>query len=358
MSTQTRDTRKGVQQTPLEQVELAGRYQRGLQASELIQTASLRGRALSEARKAVRDGEIAAVGLVESLTGLTNLIADEYARGRLGEEWARAEREEVRSEALVAALQACREFASDRGASLSQWVGREVRNHLTTLEFDSGGGTRPREWRKVAKVGHAVLDSRRVRGLATTDKVLRDEVWNHFFQETCNRIMEGEPGLTLDEVEKKAHDRLSRQSITRAVTRELGEIIATSGGAVSLNVPTDTDDGELIDMVPGAPDKGGDMSASSVVRRLLSTLDDEDAELAISAQGGPVPQASSRSYAAKYGMNALEARSELASMTGRLTAPHAHLCALWDGLEAQLDAIHADGGTDLNSILDAHRERN
>jgi hypothetical protein len=237
-------------------------------------------------------------------------------------------------------------------------VGREVRNHLTTLEFDSGGGTRPREWRKVAKVGHAVLDSRNVRGLSTTDEVLRDEVWNHFFHETCNRIMEAEPNLSFEEVEKKANDRLSRQSITRAVTRELGEIIATSGGAVSLNVPTDAEDGELIDTVPGAPDKGEGDSASSIVRRLLSTLDDDDAELAISAQGGAVPQSSSRAYAEKYGMNALEARSELASMSGRLTAPHAHICALWEGLEAQLEASHSQDCEDVLSVLDAHRGRN
>ena len=357
MSTQTRDTRKGVQQTPSEQAELAVRYQRGLEAGELIQTASLRGRALAEARRAVREGEIAAGGLVSGLTGLTNLIADEFARGRLGEEWARSEREEVRSEALVAALQACREFSADRGASLSQWVGREVRNHLTTLEFDSGGGTRPREWRKVAKVGHAVLESRAVRGLTTSDEVLRDEVWNHFFHETCNRIMEAEPNLALEEVEKKANERLSRQSITRAVTRELGEIISTSGGAVSLNVPTDAEDGELIDSVPGQSDNISCDSAASIVRRLLSTLDDDDLELVVSIQGGAVPQAASRSYAAKYGMNALEARSELASLSGRVTAPHAQLCALWDGLEAQVDTPASFNGSSALSLLDAHRER-
>jgi hypothetical protein len=164
--------------------------------------------------------------------------------------------------------------------------------------------------------------------------------------------------LSLDEVEKKANERLSRQSITRAVTRELGEVIATSGGAVSLNVPTESDDGELIDTVPGDYGNGESANTAGVVRRLLSTLDDADTELVISVQGGPVPQAASRAYAAKYGMNALEARGELASMAGRLTAPHAHLCALWDGLEAQLDSVSAGESMDVLSVLDAHRVRN
>jgi hypothetical protein len=316
----------------------------------------LRGSAAATAQKAVRDGERAAVELFESLRPLLNTIADEYTKHRLGDEWARSQRDDMRSEAAVTAFEALASYSADRGTSVSQWVAREVRNHLTTIEFDPGGGTRPREWRKVAKVTHMIIERREAEGLSKTSTSIQDAVWNYFFQETCARIEEADHFLTLEEVHSKAKARLSRQSITRAVTRELNEIISSSSGALSLNVPNVSGDGEMLDSVADDKIDGALLTPELAVRKLLSTLDEEDTLLALSASGGVVPQESSRAYASKYGIAVGSAREELASMSGRVLAPHAQFCALWEGIGTQFEES-SPAPTANDDLLSAHRSR-
>lgn len=338
------------------QAELASVYQKGVQASELLSSSRMRGSAATAARRAVRAGEAALVEVLASLEGLLVLLSDEYSKGRLGDEWAFAVREDVRSEALVAAIEAIGAFSVDRGTSVPQWVAREVRNHLTTLEFDAGGGTRPREWRKVAKVASAVIDARSRGGGEASGVGLRDAVWERFFSETCARIMEAEPQLTIEQVEAKAKARLSRQSISRAVNRELGEIVATAGGAVSLHTPSPSEDGELLDTIPGEVGSDGPADVATVVRMLLGTLDEDAVEAALIGQGQAVPMNVSKAYADRWGMTNAQARGEITGLSARLTAPHAQFCALWPGVLAQFESAETEEA-DAFDLLDSHGSR-
>lgn len=341
---------------PDHQALLVAAHQRGVLAGAMLSSHRLRGSAATTARKAVSHGEIAAVELFESIRALINTIADEYTKNRLGEEWARSQRDDMRSEAVVAAFEAIASYDPDRGTSVSQWVGREVRNHLTTIEFDPAGGTRPREWRKVAKVAHMVLERAGSDASLRTPTGVQDAVWNYFFQETCTRIEEANPELTTDEVQTKARARLSRQSITRSVTRELTDIMATAPGALSLNTASPSGEGELLDSIADGNCNTELLTPELAVRKLLSTLDDEDISLALTSSGGVVPQDSSRTYATKYGITLASARAELASMSGRVSAPHAQFCALWDGFEAQFEESSALP-TSNEDLLNAHRGR-
>jgi hypothetical protein len=189
-----------------------------------------------------------------------------------------------------------------------------------------------------------------------TPTAIQDAVWNYFFQETCARIEESDPSLTVEEVETKAKARLSRQSITRAVTRELSEIITSSSGAVSLNVPNASGDGEMLDCIEDDKNNEVLLTPELAVRKLLSTLDEEDTLLALSASGGVVPQESSRAYASKYGISLSSAREELGSMSGRVLAPHAQFCALWGGVENQFEES-SSAPTANDDLLRAHRSR-
>ena len=341
---------------PDRQAVLAATHQRGSLAAAMLSNNRLRGSAATTARKAVRDGELAAVELFESIRMLLNTIADEYTKNRLGEEWARDQQDDMRSEAAVAAFEAIASYSPDRGTSVSQWVGREVRNHLTTIEFDPAGGTRPREWRKVAKVANMVIERAASDPSLRTPTGVQDAVWNYFYQETCARIEEDNPELTTDEVCEKAKARLSRQSITRAVTRELAEIVATSSGAVSIHSGNPYGEGELLDSIADGNHYTELLTPELAVRKLLSTLDEEDTVLALTASGGVVPQDSSRAYANKHGVTLARAREELASMSGRVSAPHAQFCALWDGIEDQFEESSAQP-TPNEDLLSAHRDR-
>lgn len=356
MSNTGSDHKGGKTYDAARQAELAVVYQKGVQARHLIQTAKLRSSALTTARRVAREGESAMTELLKSLEGLLVLLSDEYAKGRLGDEWASAVREDVISEATVAAIEAIKEFSTDRGTSVPQWVAREVRNHLTTLEFDTGGGTRPREWRKVAKVASAVLEARSRGDKTTSDVSVQQEVWNRFFSETCSRIMEAEPQLTVEEVEAKAHARLSRQSISRAVNKELSEIVATSGGAVSIHTPSPTEDGELLDTLSGEMNLPEELDAATVVRMLLGTLGEDDVDAALQGQGQSVPMSVSKAYAERWGVTNAQARAEVAGLASRLTAPHAQFAALWGGVERLFEESE-NTEDDFFSLLEEHGSR-
>jgi hypothetical protein len=287
-----------------------------------------RSRVSAADRGRIADGRRALSVLVESMIPLLNLIADEHVNARIGHEWGEKEREDARSEAVVAAIDAIAKYDSTRSVHVYQWVAQQVRLHLSGVDYDTAGGLRPREWRRVAKVAFTEIEKREAEGKSTATKDIADGVYEHFYSETFANILTSNPSITQEEADKATRERLSRQSITRAITKDMAAIIESSQTSVSLDAENDDEGSTLYDTIESLDDARTSHSPQEVVRKLLGTLSEEDIDCVLSVVDGSVPQCESGIYASRHGLTVAQSRNELRSMSARLTAPHAQFAAL------------------------------
>ena len=308
-----------------EQGALAACYLEGRACEESSRS---RSRVSALTRSKISAGRDALSLLVESMIPLLNVIADEHVNSRIGHEWGDKEREDAKSEALLAAVEALSKYDSERSTRVHQWVAQQVRLHLSGLDYDSAGGLRPREWRRVSKVAFTEIENRKREGKSTATKDVASGVYEHFYNETFSSIQLVSPHLSYDEVDKATKDRLSRQSITRAITKDMAVILETSQLSTSLDAETDDDGGTMYDTLSGDFDNSTHMDSAKIVRDMLGTLSEDDIDCVLSVFEGFVPQAESSAYASRHGLTVAQARVELRGMSARLTAPHAQYAAL------------------------------
>jgi hypothetical protein len=287
-----------------------------------------RSRVSASVRSKISAGRDALSLLIESMVPLLGVIADEHINSRIGHEWGDKEREDAKSEALLAAVEALGAYDPERSTRVHQWVAQQVRLHLSALDYDTAGGLRPREWRRVSKVAFTEIENRKRDGKSTATKDVASGVYEHFYNETFSNIQLGSPHLSHEEVDKATRERLSRQSITRAITKDMAVILETSQLAASLDAETDEDGGTMYDTLCGDFDNSVQMDSSRIVRDMLGTLSEDDIDCVLSVSGGSVPQAESSAYATRHGLTVAQARAELRGMSARLTAPHAQYAAL------------------------------
>lgn len=311
--------------SPGEQDALAECYLVGVRCER---EAAGRSRVSAANRARISEGKRALSVLVESMMPLLSLLADEHVNSRIGHEWGDKERDDARSEAAVAAIDAILKYDSTRSVHVHQWVSQQVRLHLSGVDYDTAGGLRPREWRRVSKVAFMEIEKREMDGRSTSTKDVADGVYAHFYSETLANILSSNPSMTQDEADKATRERLSRQSITRAITKDMAAIMESSQMSVSLDAENDEGGSTLYDTVEGVNTTDQGCSPQDVVRKLLGTLSEEDIECVLSVVDGSVPQHESGVYASRHGLTVAQSRAELRSMSARLTAPHAQFAAL------------------------------
>ena len=310
-----------------DQRKLAAVYQQGRAAAT---AALLSGKAADKKRATVAGarGRRAVSDLMDGLAPLVRVIADEQTTQRLGHEWGLKERDESRAEAMVVAVDAISTYNPAKGVEVFQWVSKQVRQHMTSLEYDSGGGARPREWRRVAKVAHTAIEKRKAAGESLSTKAISEDVMSYFVSETYARLLEERPELTEEEALSAVHARLSRQSILRVIANEMPELLATSAGAVSLDCPSSDGEGDLYEHLQGSMETSVDDDPVAVVRSMLGTMHDKDVDSVLMLKGDVVPQEAANAYASSQGITTADARVELRGIKSRMTAPHAQFAAL------------------------------
>lgn len=329
--------RESIRLSSEEQGALVATYLEGRLCAE---SSRGRSRVSASSRAKVEEGSRALSLLVESLLPLVHVIADEHVVSRFGHEWGEKEREDARGEAMVAVMEALNQYDKERTGKVHQWVAQQVRLHLSGLEYDNAGGSKPREWRRVARVAFTEIEKRQREGLSTATKDISVGVYEHFYNETCASVRNANPEMTVDEVDKAAKERLSRQSLTKAITKEMSSILETSRMCASLDAEIDEDGSSLYDTVCDTTDRIENTDPAYVVREVLGTLSESDIDCVLSVSGGSVPQAESAAYANRHGLTVAQARVELRAMGSRVTAPHAQFAALGNVL------FHEQGGQD------------
>jgi hypothetical protein len=338
-----------------DQKKLVAAYQASRAAAEV---ATLSGKAVDKKRAAAAEpkGTKAASDLMECLSPLVRVIADEQTTQRLGHEWGLKEREESRAEAMVVAMEALSTYDSSKGVEVSQWVSKQVRQHMTTLEYDSGGGARPREWRRVAKVAHTAIEKRKAAGLSLSTKAISDDVMAYFVSETYARVIAENPEMTEEEAMSAVHSRLSRQSILRVITNEMPELLMTSAGAVSLDCPLSEGEGDLHDQVQGSLETSVDDDPVAIVRSMLGTMHDTDVDSVLMLKGDVVPQEAATAYASSQGITMADARVELRGIKSRMTAPHAQFAALAEEVDWMFES-ESEAPVLMDELLVGYRDR-
>lgn len=338
-----------------DQRKLASVYQAGRAA---VAAALLSGKAADKKRAVLAEskGKRAVSDLMECLAPLVRLIADEQTTQRLGHEWGLKEREESRAEALAVAVDAISTYEPSKGVEVSQWVSKQVRQHMTSLDYDSGGGTRPREWRRVAKIAHTAIEKRKAAGLSLSTKAISDDVMAYFVSETYARLTEEKPELTEEEAMSAVHARLSRQSILRVLSNEMPELLMTSAGAVSLDCPLSEGEGDLHEHLPGSIETSVDDDPVALVRSMLGTMHDKDVDSVLMLKGDVVPQEAATAYSSSQGITMADARVELRGIKSRMTAPHAQFAALAEEVDWMFES-ESEVPELMDELLDGYRAR-
>lgn len=290
--------------------------------------------------------------LMASLRGLVVHIVADHAQRRLGRTWAAKELDDLIGDGIVVALESCTTYDPRHGTSLAQWVAVRLRSHLRSLQFDRSGGVRPREWSVVARavrevVGNAVLDGQPLCG--DLAGMVRDHL-------TGQAVKRGRArGLDEAEAVRYAHDSLSRQSVNRAL-REMGEILATARGVVSLDAPNPDGDGVFGDLVADREDSWADeagISPADALAAMLAVFPEHDVVLFTERYGSGGAELPYRAMADREGVPWLELRHRVDRVQAGVTAPHAQYCAFLPAIEDQFD--FADAKPEATTAADVLR---
>lgn len=339
--------------TAEQQAALAQSYQRFLWVREALEVTP-RGARTARLRRELRRRESHVAALTASLERLVIKIVDDKARRRLGARWARQVRDDLVADGMVVMLEACKQFDPRRGPNLATWVARELRHHLSGLEPGSGGGTRPRQWRRVAAVAHGLRAAAALRGETLSYDDLQAQVLAEFSAETEASIRAKNPGAGDDEIARLVHDRLSRSSTLNAVA-SLADVLASSAGTYSLDAPVASSDGTTTyaEMLAGVTDDEELPADAVALNEILAGLP----AVYLEAVREYCNDISYRDIAATLGVEWTDVKRMVRVGVARVNAPHAQFARFSASLARQFEDAPAPGGTQLLAGLAMRRER-
>ncbi len=344
-----------------EQALLASAYAYGLGAKEKL----LSSTPVPSVRRTLREysllGERACEHLTFSLKGLVVTMANEFATARLGREWARRELDDLISEGLVVALEACAGYDASFGTTVAQWVATRVRSHLHAHDFSSGGGVVPREWKRIARAVHTMQEPTGAHGSPAV-RITPDTVTEHLLEQETKRLLQ--KGYAPEEARVKARDVLSRQSLLRGV-RELGAVVATAKGASSLDYSYSGEEDSLLDRLSGQEPVETSyevLSDADALMTILAVLPAYDVMNTTTRYGSAGDEVSYRALAEETGQEWLTIRHGVDRVKAAPAAPHAQFSAFYPHAGAMVVASSTGRTTavadatdnELRSILAAN----
>ncbi len=345
-----------------EQALLASAYAYGLGAKEKLRTST----PVPSVRRTLREysllGERACEHLTFSLKGLVVTMANEFATARLGRDWARRELDDLISEGLVVALEACAGYDPSFGTTVAQWVATRVRSHLHSHDFSSGGGVVPREWKRIARAVHTMQESSEAQA-STAVRITPETVTEHLLAQETKRLLQ--KGYSPEDARVKARDVLSRQSLLRGV-RELGAVVATAKGASSLDYSYSGEEDSLLDRISAQEPVAASYEALSdadALMLLLAVLPASDVANTTTRYGSAGDEVSYRALAEETGQEWLAIRHGVDRVKAAPAAPHAQFSAFYSHAGAMI-VVSSDSPTtaavdatdaELRSILAANR---
>jgi hypothetical protein len=278
--------------------------------------------------------------VVDSIEGLLRALVVERTSS-MGARWRQQVFDDLLGDARVIAMESLTSWSPQGGAGVAHWVAGSVRRSLRATDMSHGGGTMPREWRQVSTVAHAIMDESVYEGriLGTTE--LTERVQQAFQHKTRKSVMEKHPEADQSAVDRLVHDRLSRQSINRAL-KEVPEILAASSGSVSLDA-VQPDGVSLYDQLSeGRPDADElENEFAGVVSQLLQGLPaSEIAVLYARYSSGTEPTVTE--LAETFGIGKPQVKAILRKGAARVVAPHAQWCRLAPGVVSTVDHLPAE----------------
>jgi hypothetical protein len=283
-------------------------------------------------------------------------MATEFAKRRLGSNWAAQETDDLIGDGILIALECCAGYDESRGTTVAQWVATQLRQHLHALDFSSGGGQIPREWKQVARAMHTLEQAA---DATTRSKTLYSsaDVLDLLMQTEQKRHIA--KGFSPEEAALRARDSLSRKSVLRAM-RELSEISALRGGVVSIDKPTTEDGGVLSDMLPAESELDTQVALCSDADALHAVMDVMPAAAVAKATeryGSAGEDVSYRRLADDTGANWLDIRHSVERVKAAPAAPHAQFCAFYPHIEGQIEMLPAVAAV-ISDRIDAAAVKN
>jgi hypothetical protein len=332
-----------------EQALLAYAYGFGLAAKKSLAEPSDSPRVRRQLRGYVTTSEASAELLMRSLRGLVVSIVSDFAQRRMGKRWAVQEMDDLVSDGLLIALESCAGYDQNRGTTVAQWVATQLRHHLKNMDFSSGGGRIPKEWRRVASAMHAVEQGAdahmRDQKCYSTGQVLDQLMGNEITRQLGK-------GYTPAEAELRARDSLSRQSVLRAM-KEVSEIRALSSGVVSLDWVNNDETGALADTICTESQHGGGVfydTDAAVLLAVMEVMPSAAVSDTTERYGSAGDEVSYRSLADERGANWLDIRHAVDRVKAAPGAPHAQFCAFYPHIQALIEQVEHFESTPLGSL--------